>query len=630
MKAKVALIIIIYVFNFFIGTLFAQNRRLDSLMHLLKNQRYDTTYINNLFKISDEFTIINNFKESKSYSEKALTKSKILNYKDGIIRAYAYIGMAYSGTSKFDSAVFMFNKAINSCDTINDKSQIARLYIRLSDLFFLNGDNITALNYAFKALKINEELNNKAGMIPSYNAIAILNYLQKNEKKALHYFSVAEKLAEETGNKLVLANVYNGIASVYIKNNKKKALIYLFKSLGINEKLGYKRGIAIALTNIIEVYMEDKSYAEAMKLLTQSKTIFIETNDERFLCLSYLNLGIASRELNKLNDSEKYLKSAITLANKIGNNETIKEINKALSLLYEKKGDYKQGLYYQKLYANIKDTMYNLESNNQIIEMNTKYETEKKDKELIKKDAEIALQQIRTEKQAIVRNSLIIGFIVLLGIIVFIYRGYLQKQKVKLEQIEKEKLKGELNLLKNQISPHVMFNLVNVIYIQIEKNKDLAREMMLKFSELLRYQLYECNVDFIEIEKEVNYLKKFIEIQQIRKSNRCKLEITLHEDVKGFLIAPLLLIPIIENAFKYVTNDKYSENYIIISLTKSKNELVLDVKNTCYPEQESKEYGGLGLLNLRNRLQLIYPTKHSFKFYKEDTVFTSSLKIDIS
>lgn len=192
-----------------------------------------------------------------------------------------------------------------------------------------------------------------------------------------------------------------------------------------------------------------------------------------------------------------------------------------------------------------------------------------------------------------------------------------------ISDIEKEKTHTELNFLKAQFNPHFLFNSINSIYGHIDKQNAIARTMLLKFSEMLRYQLYECNVDRISIDKEINYIENYVSLQQMRKDEDLFVKLSIDENVKGFAIVPLLFIAFIENAFKYVSNSDSSENRVEISLHYMNDHLIFWVFNTkeIYKTTTS-DHSGIGIANVKRRLALLYPLKHeltindSEKFYE--------------
>ncbi|HSZ87377.1 MAG TPA: histidine kinase, partial [Puia sp.] len=136
------------------------------------------------------------------------------------------------------------------------------------------------------------------------------------------------------------------------------------------------------------------------------------------------------------------------------------------------------------------------------------------------------------------------------------------------DEMTKEKEKAELDFLNAQFNPHFLFNSINLIYGHIDKQNAIARNMLLTFSDMLRYQLYDCSNNSIAIEKEMNYIKNYVALQKARKEETLAVDLGIDENMKGFMIAPLLFIAFIENAFKYVGNSDEKENCVKISFEK--------------------------------------------------------------
>jgi two-component system LytT family sensor kinase len=184
-----------------------------------------------------------------------------------------------------------------------------------------------------------------------------------------------------------------------------------------------------------------------------------------------------------------------------------------------------------------------------------------------------------------------------------------------IDTLEKERIRNELDFLKAQFNPHFLFNSINSIYGHIDRKNGKAREMLLSFSEMLRYQLYECDVDNIVIEKEIQYIRNYVALQQERKEENCLVQVDIPENVRGFTIAPLLLITFVENAFKYVSNYEDRENKVIISLCREGEQLLFRAYNTRDEDgvRLEMEKGGIGITNARRRLNLQYPGKYQLE-----------------
>lgn len=201
----------------------------------------------------------------------------------------------------------------------------------------------------------------------------------------------------------------------------------------------------------------------------------------------------------------------------------------------------------------------------------------------------------------------------------------------RLGDMAKEKAETELSFLKSQINPHFLFNSLNTVYFLIDKQNTEARQTLLQFSDLLRYQLYDCNSDTIEIEKEVGYLKDYIRLQQLRQDNQYEVNVRVGQDVKGFRITPLLLMPFVENAFKHISHHSQSKNFIDVNLTRSNGTFTFEVENSKDDHQRSTvPAGGIGLNNVKRRLELLYPGKHELDIKNTSDKFSVALNLSLS
>ncbi len=220
-------------------------------------------------------------------------------------------------------------------------------------------------------------------------------------------------------------------------------------------------------------------------------------------------------------------------------------------------------------------------------------------------------------------------FLVLAGAAIKLMIDYTKMQQ-RMVEMAKEKAEAELNFLKSQINPHFLFNSINSVYFLIDKTNADARGALHKFSDMLRYQLYEMNGNRVSIEKEIQYLQDYIDLQKLRKDDHYVIEYNCSPDVKGFSIEPLLLIPFVENAFKHISHYKDPPNFINISLAISKGEFVFNIENS----KELKgvitnPHSGIGLTNVKRRLALLYPQKHTLVINEGSDIFQVTLTIKI-
>jgi LytS/YehU family sensor histidine kinase len=185
------------------------------------------------------------------------------------------------------------------------------------------------------------------------------------------------------------------------------------------------------------------------------------------------------------------------------------------------------------------------------------------------------------------------------------------RSQVYIEQIEKERATNELNFLRAQFNPHFLFNSINSIYGHIDKSNKDARDMLLVFSEMLRYQLYECNVEQIDLNREINYIRNYIAIQKGRIDEMVMVNLCADYINGQIYVAPLLFIAFVENAFKYVGFNEGRVNKVDISLRQEGNNLLFRVYNTRdnFTGRDERS-SGLGIANTKRRLEILYPEKH--------------------
>ncbi|MFZ9388686.1 MAG: sensor histidine kinase [Chitinophagaceae bacterium] len=212
------------------------------------------------------------------------------------------------------------------------------------------------------------------------------------------------------------------------------------------------------------------------------------------------------------------------------------------------------------------------------------------------------------------------------GKLVYDYRSLQQR----MAETAKEKAEAELKFLKSQINPHFVFNSLNAVYFLIHKENTEARSALHKFSEMLRYQLYEMNGRQVTVEKEVRYLQDYVDLQQLRQDEKYRVQFTCSDSVKGFTIEPLLLIPLVENAFKHISHHPDKTNFVEISLDRQNGSFLFSVKNSREMTQSKSPDGGIGLQNVKRRLELLYPGRHELTIKDTSAEFSVHLNLNVS
>jgi two-component system LytT family sensor kinase len=208
-----------------------------------------------------------------------------------------------------------------------------------------------------------------------------------------------------------------------------------------------------------------------------------------------------------------------------------------------------------------------------------------------------------------------------------VFKSFIQQQR-RQSELEKQNLRSELAILRAQISPHFLFNTLNNIDVLVYRDQDKASDSIVRLSEIMRYMLYEANTEQVPLEREITYLSSMIDLLRLRLEDASFIHFEVFGEVEHKQIPPMLLVPFVENAFKH--GKKYGSNPgIVIRLTVDDRYYVFDVRNHLDPHRFSKkdEFGGIGLQNLRRRLDLLFPNQYRLDLETSADQFSARLKI---
>jgi len=212
---------------------------------------------------------------------------------------------------------------------------------------------------------------------------------------------------------------------------------------------------------------------------------------------------------------------------------------------------------------------------------------------------------------------------------------YLFKRLYLIQQyslnLEKEKLEAELKFLKSQIHPHFLFNTLNNLYALTLKKSDKAPEMVIQLSNLLEYTLYSGKEAEVGLNEEIKQLRGYIDLEKLRFGKRLKINTEIDGDVDGLMIAPLLLLPFVENSFKHGASNDLKSPFIDLNVNVKDNRLIFSINNSNRSETGKPEgyKEGIGLKNVKRRLELLYPGKHSLTINQKEDVFEVMLTLEL-
>jgi sensor histidine kinase YesM len=223
-------------------------------------------------------------------------------------------------------------------------------------------------------------------------------------------------------------------------------------------------------------------------------------------------------------------------------------------------------------------------------------------------------------------------FVVVVGMAVLLKMAkewfYLNEEKQKTIILQKEKMEAELKALNNQLNPHFLFNSLNLLYNLALYKKDKTAEAIISLSDILRYVIYQSAREKVTIAEEVELIANYIQLQQLRTGLNASVTFDSQISNPELLVAPLLFLPLIENSFKHGLKKQIPENFIQIILHENQDQVKFTISNSKSLETAKDDsHRGVGLQNIQNRLNLIYPGKHEFKWQENTFEFTASIKL---
>ncbi|AXY78748.1 two-component system sensor protein [Paraflavitalea soli] len=196
-------------------------------------------------------------------------------------------------------------------------------------------------------------------------------------------------------------------------------------------------------------------------------------------------------------------------------------------------------------------------------------------------------------------------------------------------QLQKEKAEAQLQLLKAQVHPHFLFNTLNNIYSHTQGVAPVAAQLVMGLSDMLRFMLYECNQPLVPLSKELTMIRDYISLEKIRYDERFDIHLDIPSGADHLYIAPLLLLPLVENCFKHGASNMLEQPWLNLQIHLKEDLMEMRLMNGKAKEKKQGPNFGIGIENVRKRLQLLYPDRHTLKIMNEEEVFVVTLTLQL-
>lgn len=538
-------------------------REIDSMMIVLSKAGEDTNKVKILTDMSYKYGFI---EKGLEYGIYAISLSKKLKWRKGECLGYYACGRNYADIGDYPTAMDHFSKAFKIASELRNKNLIADNLTWIGLIYWAQGNYSSALDHYFKALKVYKDIGDKNGIVCVEDNIGVTYYMLGDKNKALSYHSGSLRISKEINNKhYIAANLLN-IGIIYESNGDYvKALDNYFKCLKVSKELGEKYEIGCAYGSIGHLYELLGDYPKALENCFKALKIF-EGYGYRFgITENLIWIGGIYLKQNNFREARIYLNKALKISEQLGSLERTRDVNKKLSELYEKIGDWKASINHYKKFILARDSMINVGKNRKILQLEMNHKVEKMQDSLL---AEQKLQASLSDNREKSRNIIIGGLLILFALsgILLYYRN--QRKKL---MVNKHILEVEMKALRAQMNPHFIFNSLNSIYnfIQVNDNKN-ASTFIVKFSKLIRLILENSNHQLITLAEEIAVLDLYLslEVDRLQKKFRYAINVDDELNPETILIPPLIFQPYVENSIWHGMQSLEKEGLIEINFSK--------------------------------------------------------------
>ncbi|MGD8782236.1 MAG: tetratricopeptide repeat protein [Ignavibacteria bacterium] len=521
------------------------------------------------------------------------------NFKNKIACAYNETGCAKFALGKYNQSLECYNKALELYQKTKNDKGIADVYNYLSNYYFILSNHDKSLEYILKEYEIAKILNDKE-YTARVNKSFGRHYIETgNTQKGLNYLKESLTAYKELENKKQIGSVYFDIGNTFLRMNKvDSAFHYNSKASAIAQKLNCKEqiGYSYAFSGWLS---PDKN--KAVEYFKKALEIFEEQNNKsRIACMSNF-LGTAYKGLGDFNKAEFYFKKAFTISDELKRKIKTKDASWNLYRLYKKQKNYANALKYYEIYKVMSDSLLN-EHNVKAItkrQMQHEFDLKQREQELLQQQKEMEYRAEIDKKRILLTSMfIIIGLLIITRLVIFwLIR---EKQKRKLQEIQNTLNIYMQQALRLQMNPHFIFNTLHSIQSYILENDiDSSIKYISKFADLMRIILQNSREQFISLEKELDALKLYIELEVLRFKNNINFEIDVDPAINllDLKIPALLLQPYVENAIRHGLSHKENNRNLLIRISRKNSHILCSIEDNGIGRKRAEQLNHLNKFN---------------------------------
>ncbi len=561
-----------FIFLLFAILLSAQNKVSDSLAGVLSQTTNPSERISLLNRISDSYKT-SDPNAMRKFANDALELAKKTRNTKEEVRAYQNLGTSYIILGDYRKALQYFDlteKKLVSLNRTDQETQeiLAKTFGGKGIVYSEQNNYSQALSNDFKAMKIYEEIRNEVQLSKIYNNIGVIYQSIDDKDKALYYFLRSYGLQKKI-KAASLGAVCSNIGLIYLdKNLPEKAKVFFDEGLTEFRKNPNSRDLGELYNNLSQYYISKRQPEKAKACLLKAEETFKSTDDKFGLSNTYLFLGRIYFNENRLDQSLELANKSLAISKELNLPETNVKSEELLSRIFDKKGDEEQALIHLKNYSTEKEKLLKTENAKERIKTELNFEFERKKIE----------QKEKTDRE---KMKWYFGFLVLIIILTGLFFFFRNKEREKTILLQKQLAEFQHKALHLQMNPHFVFNCLAAISSFIMQNdKEEAIKYLAKFSKLMRLTLDFSKESLITIDKEIESLKNYLELEQLRFNQKFDFEISKDPLIEDDTALPsLLLQPYIENAVIHGVVPKEGKGFIRIKFEQTKESLICEIED---------------------------------------------------